>query len=226
MLNSENAFITSSLDILSLLNRIHKSRQLISITFDALPQHCLTSLLEVNHDSKILVFDEPNPAISSKLIATKKTAKFSLKLEQLDINFSTRLSGSDNMNLCTSFPEKIFYPQNRQYYRFKTESIDDINITIFFSATRKLECQLLNISLAGLCIRIPYSFASIFNKYQMLDDIYIQLPNGENFSVSATIQNARIEKSFSSIAVGLKINQQLARNEKTIQQFIFRAENS
>lgn len=226
MLNTDNAFVTSPLEIFSLLNRIQKSRQLISITFDGLPQHCLTSLLEVNHETQTLVFDEPNPSISSKLIATKKTAQFSLKLEQLTINFSTRLSTSNDQNISASFPEKIFYPQNRQYYRFKTESISDINITIFFSAARKLECQLLNISLAGLCIRIPYSFASIFNKNQILDDIYIQLPNGENFSVSATIQNARIEKKFSSIAVGLKINQQLARNEKTIQQFIFRAENS
>ncbi|MCW9031253.1 MAG: PilZ domain-containing protein, partial [Gammaproteobacteria bacterium] len=125
----------------------------------------------------------------------------------------------------TLFPDEIYYPQNRNYYRFITEYIDEVKATIFLSSTKKLPCQLINLSLNGLCLRFPYSFASCFHVNQMIDDIYIELPEQNGFSVSAKVQNMRIENNYSNIAVGLEIHQHRSSIEKTIQQFIFRAEN-
>ena len=183
----------------------------------------------MHYDAKVLVFDEPNPGISNNLLNTKKEAQFSLKLDRLPITFkSTLISGNDKNkynDLYTLFPKEIYYPQNRHYYRFNTEFIDDINATIFLSSTKRLPCQLTNISLNGLCLRFPYSYASMFKVNKVIDDIYIELPGHGGFSISAKIQNTRIENSYSNIAVGLQIEQQKPIVEKMIQQFIFRSEN-
>ena len=189
-----------------------------------MPQYCLTSLLEVHHDTKILIFDEPNPQPSSKLTNTKSKAKFTLKLARLPIVFETKII-SNNIELKTNFPNEIYYPQNRSYYRFSTEYINDIKTTVFLSSTTRLPCELLNISLNGICLRLPYSYAKLFQINQLIDDIYIELPNQSGFSISAKVQNARTVKNYSNIAVGLRIHQQKPSIEKVIQQFIFQTEN-
>lgn len=125
----------------------------------------------------------------------------------------------------TYFPDEIYYPQNRNYYRFSIEYIKDIRATVFLSSTTRLPCELLNISLDGICLRFPYSYAKLFQVNQLIDDIYIELPNQNGFSISAKVQNARTVKNYSNIAVGLQIQQQKPNIEKVIQQFIFRTEN-
>ena len=224
-----SALIKNTLDIYNLLKQVQKSKQLISLSFESLPQHCLTSLLDVHYDAKVLIFDEPNPELSPKLIETKNEAKFSLKLNHLPIKFKSSFISSNvrnkNNDLYTLFPEEIYYPQNRDYYRFKTEFIDDIKTTIFFSSSKRLPCQLINISLNGICLRFPYSLASMFQINKVINDIYIELPNRQGFSISAKIQNTRIENNYSNITVGLQIQRHKPSIEKTIQQFIFRSEN-
>jgi len=224
MLNINSALVKNTLEIFNLLKNIKKSKQLISLSFASLPQYCLTSLLEVHHDTKTLIFDEPNPKLSSKLTDTKTKAKFTLKLEQLPIIFEANII-SNNNELHTNFPNEIYYPQNRSYYRFSTEYIKDIRATVFLSSTTRLSCEVLNISLEGICLRFPYSYAKLFQVNKLIDDIYIELPNQSGFSISAKVQNARTVKNYSNIAVGLQIQQQKPNIEKVIQQFIFRTEN-
>jgi len=222
-----NSRLTNNLEIFNLLKRIQKSRQLISVSFKSLPQHCLTALIDVQHEEKILVFDEPNPGMSAQLVNSKNKAEFSLKLDNLPVIFNAQFITSDTntSHLYTSFPEEIYYPQNRHYYRFNTEFSDEITTTIFLSSKQRLPCKLVNISLDGICLLFPYAYARMFSLNQVIDDIYIQLPDESGFSISAKIQNSRIENNYKNIAIGLQIHKQLPRIEKTIQQFIFRSEN-
>lgn len=226
MLNHTNSRLKNKLEIFNLLKRIQKSRQLISVSFESLPHYCLTSLIDLHHEAKVLVFDEPNPQISSKLIQVKNEAGFSLKLEKLPVLFNAGLIQNNNKNrLYAHFPNEVYYPQNRRYYRIRTEFLYEITTTIFLSSTQRLPCELINISLNGICLRFPYSFAQKFSINQVINDIYIELPNTNGFSISAKVKNIRIENSYASIAVGLQIHNQQPRIEKTIQQFIFRTEN-
>jgi len=229
MFDSNHAQVINTLEIYNLLKNIQKSKQLISLSFKSLPQLCLTSLLDVQQDNKILIFDEPNPALTSTQIEKRNEVEFSLKLEKLPIIFKTRFilnkTEKNTDELRAYFPKEIYYPQNRCYYRFRTEFIDDINITIFLSSTVRLSSQLLNISLNGLCLCLPYSLAGKFKLNQLIEDIYIQLPEQPGFSVSAKIKNSRTENNYANIALGLEIQQPKPCIEKTIQQFIFRTEN-
>lgn len=226
MINNKNSFIEDKIEIFNLLKKIQNSKQLISISFKSLPQHCLTSLLEVQRDVELLIFDEPNPLLGKKLIESKSEATFSLKLENLPVEFSTLFSANKISNeLYANFPQKIHYQQNRFYYRFRTEFIKEIDATIFVSSTIRLPGQLMNISLNGLSLRFPYSLASRFKVDQLLNDIYLKLPNQNSFSFSAKVQNTRIENNYAHITLGLAIQKQNTSMEKTIQQFIFHSEN-
>ena len=230
MYNSEHGKIKNAFEIALLLKNIQKSKQLISVSFKSLPRLCLTSLLDVREDKQILIFDEPNPELTLQKIEKRKDIEFSLKLNKLPITFKTKFIECKTENypdeLITSFPNKIYYPQNRGYYRFRTEFIDDIATTIFLSSTVRLPSQLINISLNGLCLRLPYLLAGKFKLNQIIEDIYIQLPKQRAFSISAKIKNIRIENNYKNIAIGLEIYQQKPIIEKTIQQFIFRTDNN
>lgn len=65
MFDSNRTQVKNTLEIYNLLKNIQKSKQLISLSFKSLPQLCLTSLLDVQQDKQILIFDEPNPALAS-----------------------------------------------------------------------------------------------------------------------------------------------------------------
>lgn len=229
MFNEENNLVKDKLEIYNLLKNIQKSRQLISLSLESLPHHSITSLLKVHHDSQVITFDEPNPILNNKLAATKDEATFSLKLSKVDVLFKAKLivgNRDENINeLYVHYPKEIYYAQNRGYYRFNTEDIDEINTTVYLSATKRIPAQLVNISLNGLCLRFPYSYASVFQVNHHIDDIFVELPNQNGFSVSAKVQNARIENNYQSIIIGLEIQKQKANVEKNIQQFIFRSEN-
>lgn len=230
MFNENNDLIKDKIEIYNLLKNIQKSNQLISLSFESLPQYGITSLLEVHHDSEILIFDEPNPQLSSKLTSVKNEAIFSLKLSNVAILFSSELIINNTKTgineLYTHYPKEIYYPQNRSYYRFNTENINEINTTVYLSAAKRIPVQLIDISLNGLCLRLPYSFASMFQVNHYINDIYIELPDHNGFSVSAKVQNTRIENNYNNITLGLEVQQQKAIVEKTIQQFIFRNENA
>ncbi len=227
--SEDSAHIKNSLEIYNLLKKIQKSRQLITFSNESTHQQYLTALLEVHHNDKKLIFDEPNPQPDTKLIESKNEAHFSLKLDQLPVKFKTTVSLSNseekNSELLAAFPQQIYYPQNRKYYRFRTDFIDDIAITIFLSSTKRLACKLVNISLKGICLRFPYSFANLFQINRLIDDIYIKLPEQNEFSISAKVNNLRIVNNHNNIAVGLEILGQKSSIEKIIQQFIFRREN-
>lgn len=225
--NTNSSHVESALEIFNLLKKIQKSRQLIELSFESPPQQYLTSLLSVQRDEKTLIFDEPNPQLSSKLTESVKEVQFSLKLGQLPVKFKTILSlkQNDSNKLLTPFPKTIYYPQHRQCYRFRTEFINDIKATIFLSSAKRLSCKLLNISLKGICLSFPYSFAKIFQINQYIDDIYIQLPQQNGFSISAKVMNSREVNNYNNIAVGFEILEQKSNIEKIIQRFIFRTEN-
>lgn len=226
MPRSSRTQIISTLEIYNLLKNIQKSRQLISISFKSLPQLSLTSLLKVQNDKNILIFDEPNPPLSSVQIEKRNEVEFSLKLNKLPVIFKTKFISNKQDELQTHFPKEIFYPQNRNYYRFKTEFIYDINTTIFLSSTIRLTGQLLNISLNGLCLRLPYSFRDKFKFNQLIKDIHIQLPEYQGFSLSAKVKNTRIQNSYANIALGLEIHHQTPSIERTIHQFISRTKRT
>jgi c-di-GMP-binding flagellar brake protein YcgR len=223
MNKQKNALLVDNTEIFNLLKNIQKSKQLISVSFESLPLYCLTILLDVHHDARVLIFDESNPKISDKLIKNKTEAEFSLKLERLPVVFKSKLISNTKKPdiLYAHFPDEIYYPQNRRNYRFHTEFMDEINASIVFSANETLNCQLVNISISGLCLRFPNSAAPLLHVDNLIDDIYIKLPNSSGFSVSAKVQFKRYEHSNSNIAVGMQINHRNASTEKAIQQFIY-----
>ena len=227
MHNSNSVQVKDSIEIYNLLKNIQKSKQLISLSCKSLPQLCLTSLLEVQEDKNILTFDEPNPSISQEQLEKRNEVEFSLKLQNLPVVFKTRLTSDKNTNeLQTYFPKEIYYPQHRDYYRFRTEFINNIETTIFLSSTSRLSSKLLDISLNGLCLRLPYSFSKNFKINQIINDIYIQLPDQNGFSVSAKVKNSRTENNYAGISLGLEIQQQKHSIEKAIQQFIYRSKTN
>lgn len=227
--NINSAYIHNPIEIYNLLKNIQKSRQIIAVSFGSNYPQSLTSLLEVNHNKKTLLFDEPNPVLNSKQMELANNAQLSLKYEQLPVSFTTSLSllnTDTDSSLHAPFPTEIYYPQNRKFYRFSTNFVKDIETTIFLSSEKRLTCKLMNISLNGLNLQLPYAFAKAFQSKQVINDIYIQLPKQTGFSVAAKIKNSRIVNNYNNISLGLEILEQNPAIEKSIQQFIYRSENS
>lgn len=225
---SKSSKIINSDELFNLLKSIQKSRQLISYSFNSLPDLGLTSLLEINNDN--LIFDEPNPPLIIKQSSINREIKFSLKLNNLPINFKTKLTSCNtNENLKkinTHIPKEIYYPQNRGYYRFRTDLIENASALIYTSSNNSLKSKLIDISLNGLCLQLPYSLAKKYKTNKVISDIFIQLPKQPGFSISAIIRNTRIENNYENIILGLEILPQTEKIDKTIQQFIFHTENA
>lgn len=222
------AYLHDPIEIYNLLKNIQKSRQQIGMTVDTSSTQSLTSLINVDMQAKILLFDEPNPGLEIERNNFTKKCKFSFKFDQLPVEFNTTISRKQqntSNELLAPFPDEIYYPQQRQYYRFKTEHIDEINTTIFFSSEIRLACKLINLSINGLKLQLPYGFARAVQPEQRLKDIYIELPDEKGFSVSAKVKNARRVNNYNDIEIGLEMLHAEPVIEKRIQQFIYRSDN-
>lgn len=225
MSDNNNFQLTDKLEVFNLLKSVQKAKQTISVSFESLPQYCLTILLEVHHDAEVLIFDECNPQISTKLIENKNEAEFSLKLDNLPVEFTSELilMKAKPHSLYAHFPKEIYYPQNRNSYRYKTEFMNDIDAIIFLPAKKRLNCSLINISANGLCLRFAHGEAPSFQVNNLINDIYIKLPSIDGFSISAKIQYKKFEHKNANVSLGLMIHNQKSSTEKAIQQFIFHA---
>lgn len=219
----EKYTIKKELEIFNLLKNIQKSRQIISVSFDGLPNHCITLLLDIHHGANILVFDETNPALPPRLIENKGHAEFSLKLNNVPVKFKSKLLSNKNKPelLYAHFPKEIYYPQNRNNFRYKTEFMDGVDAVINLDSNKKLDCTLINISANGLCIRFAHKDSTLFQVSNLINDIRIKLPHGNGFSVVAKVQFKRYETSSANTILGLHIENQQSSTEKAIQQFIF-----
>lgn len=217
--------IKKKLEIFNLLKNIQKSRQNISVSFESLPNHCITLLLDIHHGAKILVFDETNPKISQKLLENKSHAEFSLKLDNLPIKFKSKLISNKYKpeHLYAYFPEEVYYPQNRNSFRYSTEYLNGANASINLSPNKQLSCTLVNISVHGLCLRFANKDAPLYQVSHLIKDIHIQLPHTGDFTITAKVQFKRYETSNAKMTLGLHIHDQQPRIEKAIQQFIFSA---
>lgn len=225
MPDNKKLLVLDKLEVFNLLKCIQKSKQTISVSFESLPQYCLTILLDIHHKAEVLIFDECNPRISEKLIGNKNEVNFSLKLEKVPVEFTSKLipMKSKPHSLYAHFPTEIYYPQNRNSYRCRTEFIKNIDAIIYLTGKKQLNCNLINISANGLCLRFSHSAAPHFQVNNLINDIYIKLPSIDGFSISAKIQYKKFEHKNANVSLGLMIHNQKSSNEKTIQQFIFQA---
>lgn len=123
MHNSNSAQVVNGIEIYNLLKNIQKSKQPISLSFESLPQLCLTSLLDVQKDKKILTFDEPNPVLSNEQVEKRNEVEFSLKLQNLPVIFRTKFISNRTVKntgeFQTYFPKEIYYPQTEVTIAFE-----------------------------------------------------------------------------------------------------------
>ncbi len=190
--NYEKYLLSSKAAIIQKLRQLAKSKNNITAHFGSGKYSLLTQVVEVLPDKDLVVLDYgSNEAINKKLLQSEHTV-FKTQHEGVTAQFSTdflqkaRLHGKPAF--ACAIPESLLWMQRREFYRVRIPLRDNIFCELIHNEEILVSYPVLDISIAGLAIRIEESKYDIepgmfFNGARLI------LPNEESGLVNIEIMN-------------------------------------
>ncbi len=187
--------ITSSTDIIELLNSVKKNQTRIQMKLNARGPSFYSSLLKI--DKKHIIIDslfpkEGNSLISdSDFIEVEFTARDSDRsLDHLPYIFTTKYLSTQKTEGWTSFkismPREIERNQKREYMRIEPMVNEPLFLSLNTDNDKNLK-KIANISAGGLCFYTQK--ADDFSNGQSIDSVRFVLPDGTDINTAIGIRN-------------------------------------
>jgi flagellar brake protein len=188
------SFITDPSKIASLLQQIIESPPLCSVTVPNSAKVYFTSILEIQREKKLLLFDRLTPGIDSRFSNRLDTVKVSTTINGVQLTFQLQDIVQDQS--ChppvykARLPVSIYYPQRRSSPRIQT----DPDAISFQGISRDtgilLKGNVLDISRSGLCFTLPNGGNTIVSGDKLTNCI-IRLPDESTFAFDLLLRSSR-----------------------------------
>ena len=187
-------FITERPKILRLLQQIIESPPLCTVTIRHSNKPFFTSLLEIEKEKGLVVFDELTPEPGNQLLNQAGIGRLSTFINGVHLTFDLKeivreVSGRQ-VTYKAQLPQTIFYPQRRSSPRFVTEPS-----TIDFQGISRdtgmlVKGYVMDISRTGLSLAFSKAGGSI-QSGDKLNACEIQLPGDNVFSFDLSVRSIR-----------------------------------
>ncbi|VAX13383.1 hypothetical protein MNBD_GAMMA24-2120 [hydrothermal vent metagenome] len=190
--NYEKYLLSNKAAIIQKLRQLGKSKNNITAHFGGGKYSILTQVVDVLPDKDLLVLDYgSNEATNKKLLQSEHTV-FKTQYEGVTAQFSTdflqkaKLHGKPAF-ACT-IPESLLWVQRREFYRVRIPLRDNVFCELIHDKEILIPYPVLDISIAGLAIRITDSRYPI-EAGMLFNDARLVLPNEESSLVNIEIMN-------------------------------------
>lgn len=218
------SFITDTAKIIKLLQQIIDSPPLCTATIQNSHKTFFTSILEVQHEKGLVIFDELTPTSGNNLLSQSGTLKLSTYINGVHLTFNlkeiTWEQSSNQIVYKALIPKNIYYPQRRSSPRILTDTT-----TINFQGTSRdtgllVKGHVLDISRSGLCLAFSKNGNNIANG-DKLTKCLIQLPDESTFSFDLSVRSIR-KNSHSSLQtqIGGFFNGLAPQNQSKLDRYI------
>jgi len=191
------SFIVEPSKIIKLLQQIIESPPLCTVTLPNYNKTFFTSILEIQQQKGLLLFDRLTPPSGNHLLSQCGVLKLSTFINGVHLTFQLKEIIPDH-SINTTFykaqlPDSIYYPQRRSSPRIEM----DIN-TIPFQGTSRdtgllIKSYVLDISRTGLCIDIS-KIGNTIQSGDKLTNCLIQLPGTNTLEFDLSLRSIRKSK--------------------------------
>lgn len=190
--NYEQYLLNSKAAIIQKLRQLAKSKSNITAHFGGGKYSLLTQVVEVLPDKDLVVLDYgSNEATNKKLLQSDRVV-FKTQHEGVTAQFSTGFLQKAKLHgkpaFACAIPESLLWVQRREFYRVRIPLRDKVFCELIHDEGILVPYPVLDISIAGLAIRIEDS------KYNIEPDMVFNgarliLPNDESGLVNIGIMN-------------------------------------
>ena len=209
--SSQNPYsVASPLEILAILRSVQRKNSLIRLHVPGRVATMLTMLLEIDTNTKTLVFDSAAEEELNERILSFEKLTFETAVEKIHVQFSTTqltpCMHGDRPAFRADFPTELIYQQRRILFRIATPVLDPVLCRIPVTGVhgkQVVSVPLYDISGGGLAIfddeeRLDHTIGTIYN------DCSIDLPGLGTISVALRIQHVR-QKTFPNDTTRLRV---------------------
>ncbi len=190
--NYEKYLLSSKAAIIQKLRQLAKSKSNITAHFGGGKYSMLTQIVDVLPDKDLVVLDYgSNEATNKKLLQSERTV-FKTQHEGVIAQFSTdflqkaRLHGKPAF--ACAIPESLLWVQRREFYRVRIPLRDNVFCELIHDDEILIPYPVLDISIAGLAIRIE-DFKYNIEAGMFFNGARLILPNEESGLVNIEIMN-------------------------------------
>jgi c-di-GMP-binding flagellar brake protein YcgR len=188
------SFITEPSKIITLLQQIIASPPLCTATVPNYNKTFFTSILEVQKETGLVIFDELMPASGNHLLSQLGVLKLSTFINGVHLTFHLKeIIQEPSLNRTVYkalLPENIYYPQRRSSPRIQT----DENVISFQGISKDtgllIKGHVLDLSRTGLCFTVSNTGNHIHGG-DRLTNCLIRLPDEHTFSFDLSVRSIR-----------------------------------
>ena len=209
--SSQNPYsVASPLEILAILRSIQRKNSLVRLHVPGRVATMLTMLLEIDSDTKTLVFDCASDEELNERVLSFEKLMFETSVEKIHVQFATAqlmpcLHG-DRPAFRANFPTELIYQQRRILFRIATPVLEPVLCRIPVTGSQGkqvVSVPLYDISGGGVAIfddqeRLDHTIGTIY------DDCSIDLPGLGTINVALRLQHVR-QKAFPNDTTRLRL---------------------
>jgi c-di-GMP-binding flagellar brake protein YcgR len=201
-----------------ILDGLINSRSLLTIIIgDKEHEFYSSAVLAVYPDEQQFVMDELNPEIGHKRLLESGTLKAYALLKGVKVYFSANMrmvSTKDGISYYVfSFPDYIYYEQQRNHYRVRVMGVSNNSINF-----DEVEGRLVDLSLGGIGAQFPA--ATELQQGQQIHHVQLQLPDGNSIECNLEICSVMPQNDNKHIRIGAKFIQLEKDRERQLQRIV------
>jgi len=201
-----------------ILDGLITSRSLLTIIIGENEHEFYSSaVLAVYPEERQFVMDELNPEVGHKRLLESGTLKAYALLKGVKVFFTAnmrKVSTKDGISYYVfSFPEYIYYEQQRNHYRVQVLGVTNNAINI-----DQLEGRLVDLSLGGIGAQFPAGTA--IQEGDQIHNVHIQLPDSHSIECDLEICNVMPLNDNKHLRVGARFIRLEKDRERQLQRIV------
>ena len=204
-LSSSEQIITSLAQRSQVLRRLLDNRCLLSVSLAGQKEIFLSAILSVNRRDSTFDIDELNPTVEQGVLLASPLINITGQLQGVSVRFSTSISQIQTIDgdayYVLTFPEKIFYAQQREYYRIYISMLRRPSIRLEFDDQEYNSGEIANISLGGVLAVLPRDVK--LTTGDRVPNCNIKFNNEEEITATIEIRHQRVHPKTGQIEAGL-----------------------
>ena len=213
--------VDSRREIIGLLRGLKESKQLISMLINNGSEVFITSILNVDDDTNLIIIDSAPGQLANQRIIDAPRVSFEGLLDRISIQFSAsnleRIDFEDRPALQFEIPTNMIRLQRREYYRINTPLSNPIRALIpvqLEDRQETLKLALVDISCGGIAIlderKVLDSTIAVIYEHCKLDlptiglvDVILQIRNSQDLVLLNGKSNRRLGCQFINMSNGV-----------------------
>ncbi len=156
--NDNSEIIKKHEDIFALIEKIHASHSLLTVTINNEQAGYGSTILEINGEENYLVLDELNPLDGHEKIAIGSIIKVNTQhagaLVRFKVNIEAIGGDEDAAYYKAPLPERIEYHQRRNWFRVSIGINETVPVSLRTEDDVVISAELRDISVGGMALRI------------------------------------------------------------------------